>query len=150
MPIVVNNLIRTLRGALPVSVVATVLAAGIPQLVDAAPAQGRPNHSLIIFAPDSESEAFIKQKKVVAAETDELQKRNVSVIYVVGRKVSSALGRDLRAIPATLRLRFRVGKDDFRAILVDKDGETQMLSDAPVSADQIYQTMDATPVSEDQ
>ena len=149
MPVVVNNLIRTLRGALPAGVVAAVLAAGIPPLPDAA-AQSRPSHSLIIFAPDSDSEDFIKQKKVVAAETDELRKRRVTVIYVVGRKVSSALGRDPRAIPATLRLRFRVGKDDFRAILVDKDGETQMLSDAPVSADQIYQTMDAKPVSEDQ
>jgi hypothetical protein len=126
--------------------VATVLAAGLPQL---ASAQEQPGHSLIIFAPDSDSEDFIKQKKVVSAETDELQKRNISVIYVVGRSVSSALGRDPRAIPATLRLRFRVGKDDFRAILVDKAGETQMLSDAPVSADQIYQTMDATPAPED-
>jgi hypothetical protein len=150
MPIAVNNFIRALRGALPAGVIATVLAAGIPQPVGAAPAESRPGHARIIFAPNSNSEALIKQKKVVAAETDELQKRNVSVIYVVGRKVSSALGHDPRAIPATLRLRFRVGKANFRAILVDKDGETQMLSDTPVSADQIYQTMDATPVPEDQ
>jgi hypothetical protein len=150
MPTVVNNFIRTLRGALPAGVIATALATGILQPPDAQAAQGRPNHSLIVFAPDGDSENFVKQKKVIADETDELQKRHVSVIYVVGRRVSSAVGPDAKAIPATLRLRFRVGKDDFRAILVNKSGETEMLSDAPVSAEQIYQTIDATPAPEDQ
>jgi hypothetical protein len=134
---------------LPVGVIATVLAAGSPQPGLGEPARGQPVHTLLIFAPDIENERFAKQKNVIAAETDEFQRRKISVLYVIGRSVSSALGPDAKAIPATLRLRYRVGKHDFRAILIDKDGATEILSDVPVSAGQIYQTVDAVPAPDD-
>jgi hypothetical protein len=103
------------------------------------------HRSLIIFAPDTSSADLTKQKEVVARERDGLQQRDIVVVYVIGQDISAELGPEPTAIPVKLRSHFKVARNDFRVVLIGKDSQTEMLSDAPVTADQLFQTIDATP-----
>lgn len=110
----------------------------------------KPKHrSLLIFAPDTSSADLSKQKAVVAQVRDALQQRDIVVVYVIGQDISAELGPEPTAIPVKLRSHFRVARDDFRVVLIGKDSQTQMLSDVPVTADQLFQTIDATPRRQD-
>ena len=107
------------------------------------------HRSLIIFAPDTSSTDLSKQKEVVAQERDGLQQRDIVVVYVIGQDISAELGPEPTAIPVKLRSHFKVPRDDFRVVLIGKDSQTEMLSDVPVTADQLFQTIDATPGRQD-
>ena len=105
--------------------------------------------SLLIFAPDTSNKDLSNQKAVVAAQRNGLKEREIVVVYVVGKSVSAELGPEPDATPVKLRSHYRVAKNDFRVVLIEKDGNTQMLSDAPVTADQLFQTIDAVPTHKD-
>jgi len=107
------------------------------------------HRSLIIFAPDTSSTDLSKQKEVVAQVRDGLQQRDIVVVYVIGQDISAELGPEPTAIPVKLRSHFKVPRDDFRVVLIGKDSQTEMLSDVPVTADQLFQTIDATPGRQD-
>ena len=70
-------------------------------------------------------------------------------MYVIGKDLTAELGPEPAATPIKLRSHYRVAKGDFRVVLIEKDGNTKMLSDAPVTADQLFQTIDAVPVPKD-
>jgi Domain of unknown function (DUF4174) len=104
------------------------------------------HRSLIIFAPDMLSKNLSKQLSAMAGHQDDLGERAISLIYVVGRSVSAQLGSDSITPAVKLRAHFKVGNGEFRAILVAENGEVEMLSDTPITADQLFQTTDAVAV----
>ena len=85
----------------------------------------------------------------MAKERDSFQSRDIAVVYVIGQSVSAELGPEPTAIPVKLRSHFRVARGDFRVVVIGKDGETKLLSDAPVTPEQLFQTIDARPTAKD-
>jgi hypothetical protein len=120
-------------------IVSAAVAAGMA-------AKGKPR-TLLIFAPDTANKALAKQRPVIAAGKDGLERRDIVVVYVVGKSVSAELGPQPAATSVKLRSHYRIGRDDFRVILLEK-GDVKMMSDAPVSADQLFQNIDAVPVTD--
>ena len=92
------------------------------------------------------SKSLSKQLAAMAGHQDDLGERAISLIYVVGRSVSAQLGSDSITPAVNLRAHFKVGNKEFRAILVAENGDVEMLSDTPITADQLFQTTDAVPV----
>ena len=126
---------------------AVAAVAGLPRPAASAP---KLTHlSLLVFAPDESSADLSKQKALVAKERDGFQSRDIAVVYVIGQSVSAELGPEPTAIPVKLRSHFRVARGDFRVVVIGKDGETKLLSDAPVTPEQLFQTIDARPTAKD-
>ncbi len=82
----------------------------------------------------------------MAGHRDDLEERAISLIYVVGRSVSVEPASESVSPAVKLRSHFKVSYREFRAVLVGANGDVEMLSDAPVTADQLFQMTDATPV----
>jgi hypothetical protein len=136
-----TNMGGILRASAMLLAVAAI--AGLPRPATSAPKA--PQRSLIIFAPHALSADLSKQKAVVAKERDGFRSRDIGVVYVIGQNVSAEVGPQPTAIPVKLRSHYRVARNDFRVVLIGKDGQTEMISDAPVTAEQLFQTIDAQP-----
>jgi len=104
-------------------------------------------HSLLIFAPDMLSKALAKQLAAFSGREDDLEIREISLVYVVGRSASAQLGSNVVAPAVKLRAHYKVGIDEFRTILTDGNGEIELVSDAPVTATQLFETTDAVPTT---
>jgi hypothetical protein len=149
---IVNNSLLTgryARTALRASVMLLVLTAAAGFGTSTIAASKAKPLSLIVFAPNDSSTELSKQKAIVAEARDGFKSRDIGVVYVVGQNVSAELGPEPVAIPVKLRSHFRITRHDFRVILTTKSGETQLLSDTPVSADQLFQTIDARPAPDE-
>ncbi len=101
---------------------------------------------LLTFAPDPNHAAFRRQVSLLDAAAAGLPERDMSLIevYADGRvtfdgemHADSALG---------FYQRFAVDKDEFRVILVGKDGTVKLDSDNAVSGDDLFRLIDAMPM----
>jgi len=102
--------------------------------------------TLLIFAPDPANKDLAKKKPVITALKGGLDQRHVIAVYIVGKSVSAEPAAEPAATSVKLRSHHKIGSNDFRVILLEK-GDVKMTSDAPVSADQLFQTIDAVPVT---
>src|ERR1700742_2788873 len=71
-----------------------VFGAAVHQTVEAKE-PGAHHHSLLIFAPDKLSKPLAKQLATFSGQLDELQIREIVLIYVVGKSGSGELGSNL-------------------------------------------------------
>lgn len=104
-------------------------------------------HSLLIFAPDMLSKALAKQLAAFDNKQDDLEVREISLVYVVGKTASAQLGSYVVAPAVRLRAHYQVGADEFRTILADEHGGIELVSDVPITAAQLFETTDAVPVT---
>lgn len=108
---------------------------------------GTHRHSLLIFAPDMLSKALAKQLAAFTGKQEDLDIREISLVYVVGKTASAQLGSYVVAPAVRLRARYRVAADEFRTILADEQGGIELVSDVPITAAQLFETTDAVPVT---
>lgn len=108
------------------------------------------NRPLIVFAPSGSDERFGRQQAAVQTNRAGLMARDMVVIAVVGEHVSSQLGPEPGARAAALRARYGIGRDEFRTLLIGKDGGVKISSARPVGADQLFRTIDAMPMRRDE
>jgi hypothetical protein len=101
--------------------------------------------NLIIFAPEVSSGLLSKQVTVVSKQKDGLMQRRIVVVYVIGKNISAELGPQPDATPIRLRSHYKVRNDEFRVVLQAANGDLEMLSDVPVTSDQLFQITDALP-----
>lgn len=73
--------------------------------------------------------------------------RDLVLVQVLAQGNSYANGQQIDSSSATqLRDRFGVGKNDFRVVLVGKDGGTKLSDSSPIKTDTIYNEIDAMPM----
>ncbi len=101
---------------------------------------------LLVFAPSSAAAALKRQLGVVRANRAGFSERDMVVIIVAEDRVSMAMGAGSGAGATALRRRFGVGGEEFRVILVGKDGGAKLSSRAPVSASRLFQLIDSMPM----
>ncbi|MEO1206901.1 MAG: DUF4174 domain-containing protein [Pseudomonadota bacterium] len=104
------------------------------------------NRPLLVFAPSSSDPRLKKQQQVVSASRAGFKDRDMVIVYITGSNVSAALGPSPGMSAAALRKRYSIGQNDFRAILVGKDGGTKKSSSNPLSAGQLFPLIDAMPM----
>jgi hypothetical protein len=101
---------------------------------------------LYVFAPNAAQADFAAQRAIVRASAGALKVRNVVAVFVAGDAVTADFGPAPSASAATLRQRFGVGQDAFRAILVGKDGGVKITSKQAIGAQRLQGVIDAMPM----
>lgn len=136
------DLMRIFVSSVALAVAAVAFAGPVPAM-SGYKSSKRP---LLVFAPDRASPALAQQRRAVRSLQPAFQDRQVVVVYIVGDSVSAELGRAPRMTAEALRGRYGVGKDDFRAVLIGKDGGVKISSSTPLAARAIFDTIDAMPM----
>ncbi|MBD2772442.1 DUF4174 domain-containing protein [Iningainema tapete] len=94
------------------------------------------NRVLLVFAPSEKASAYQQQMQLFNQYKPGFADRDLVLVQVLADEESNA----------NLRDRFDVGKDDFRVILVGKDGGVKSRYNSPVQAKAIFNEIDAMPM----
>jgi len=105
---------------------------------------------LVVFAESDGSPLLAEQREIVARNRSDLNKRDVVVVWVVGRTLSTELGPPPSSNATSLRARYNVSDGEFRAVLVGKDGGEKLSSSKPLAAEKLFATIDAMPMRRDE
>ncbi|WP_298967449.1 AI-2E family transporter [uncultured Methylobacterium sp.] len=127
-------------GALALSALALVLALpGSPQAasLDAYRWKAR---VLVVAAADADDPRLAEQRRIVAAAQRGSRERDLVVVEAVGPGAEAE----------GLRRRFGLPAREFRAVLVGKDGGAKLSAPAPISAERLFETIDAMPMRRDE
>ena len=118
--------------------------------VEAASSYRWTKRPLFVFAADALDKSLAEQRQIIADSRNEFSERDIVVVYVVGDGVSAELGGKPGQTADALRALFGVGKSQFKAVLVGKDGGAKLSSGKPFSAATIFGTIDAMPMRRDE
>ncbi len=105
---------------------------------------------LFIFAGGVSDKALADQRRIVSGSRNGFSDRDMVVVYVVGDSVSAELGGKPGQSAQALRARYGVGKSEFKAVLVGKDGGAKLSSGKPLTASTLFGTIDAMPMRQDE
>lgn len=105
---------------------------------------------LLVFAPDGTDPDLQRQRAILDGDTAGLRDRDMVVNYVVGNTIEARLGPAPGLDAAELRRRFGVPQDEFRAILVGKDGGSKLVGREPLTVSRLFSTIDAMPMRRDE
>jgi hypothetical protein len=105
------------------------------------------NRPLVVIAPAADDPALARQLAIAEAHAEGWRDRDMVTIVVAGDRpvtVDGAAAADLAN--GALRRRFGVTGQDFAAVLVGKDGTAKLRGDAPITAERLFETIDAMPM----
>ncbi len=105
------------------------------------------NRPLLIFAPSDDDPRLARQRRPLADRAKGVAERDMVLIEVTGDRVTQD-GRQVGGPEtiAELREEYGVGGEDFRVILVGKDGTAKLRREAPVTADELFERIDSMPM----
>lgn len=105
------------------------------------------NRVLLVFAPSVDNLSYQQQMQLLQAQKSGFTDRDLVLVQVLTIDESYANGRLIdESSVANLRSRFGVDKENFRVILVGKDGGVKRQDAAPVQATAIFKQIDAMPM----
>lgn len=105
------------------------------------------NRVLLVFAPSSNNPAYQQQMQKFQGHKSAFVERDLILVKVLtdGKSYAEAQPIDPSSA-ARLRDRLQVGAQDFRVILVGKDGGVKRRQTTPVQAKAIFEQIDAMPM----
>ncbi|MEH1962281.1 MAG: DUF4174 domain-containing protein [Nostoc sp.] len=112
------------------------------------------NRVLLVFAPSVDNQSYQQQMQLFNQHQNGFQDRDLVLVQVLATDKSYANGQlidessaaKLRVGEARRRHRFGVDKENFRVILVGKDGGVKRSDTTPVPATAIFEQIDAMPM----
>jgi hypothetical protein len=104
---------------------------------------------LVVIAPAETDPALARQRAILAPAGAALAERDITVIWVVGDRVTASPGAPPADSAAQLRTRYGKGAR-FTAVLVGKDGGTKLSSEKPIDTRLLIDTIDAMPMRRDE
>ncbi|MCJ2033662.1 DUF4174 domain-containing protein [Methylobacterium sp. J-068] len=120
---------------------ATLLGVGAAQAAENPPARHQwRSRVLVISAPERNDPKLAAQRAAFEKVRDGLKERDLVTLEAVG---DGAAARDLRA-------RLKLPADAFRVVLIGKDGGTKRTEAVPLTADALFETIDAMPMRQDE
>jgi hypothetical protein len=124
-----------------------ILAASAATFLAAGPATGDPlaahrwqSRVLVVIAPDLANRALIDQLSLFEASRAANRERDLVLVQGIGTGAEAA----------DLRRRFAVPGNEFRAILVGKDGGAKLSESRPLRPEELFKTIDAMPMRRDE
>jgi hypothetical protein len=135
--------VRLITGFLLVVWAATSLAGDIDDLMQRFTWQHR---VLLVFAPQADHAALRQQNEYLEQVTGGLLERDMVVLRsIAGNQLS--VDRAPSTIPgAALNRRYAVANDQFRVILVGKDGTVKLEQFEPVTPETLFALIDRMPM----
>ncbi|BAY29761.1 hypothetical protein NIES2107_16050 [Nostoc carneum NIES-2107] len=105
------------------------------------------NRVLIIFSPSVDNHSYQHQMQLFDQQQNGFTDRDLVLVQVLATDKSYANGQLIdESSAANLRSRFGVDQDNFRVILVGKDGGVKRQEATPVAATAIFEQIDAMPM----
>jgi len=105
------------------------------------------NRILLVFSPNSIHTDLTRTMEMVQNNQDGFDERDLKVFQVLGNIGNSSGEIVLQREDAnTMRDRFEVGKNEFRVILIGKDGTEKLRSDEAISNAYLFEEIDAMPM----
>ncbi|BAY15040.1 hypothetical protein NIES21_08260 [Anabaenopsis circularis NIES-21] len=105
------------------------------------------NRVLLVFAPSVNNRTYQQQMQLFNQHQNGFKDRDLVLVQVLATDKSYANGQLIdESSVANLRDRFGVDKDNFRVILVGKDGGVKRQDTTPVPATEIFEQIDAMPM----
>jgi hypothetical protein len=110
--------------------------------VDAMRSHGR---VLLVFAPRLDDPRLAVQRREFDRHALAMSERDLALVQVAGDEVIGARDKAER-----LRARHHVAPDDYRTLLIGKDGNVAMTIVGPISAQHLSERIDAMPMRQDE
>lgn len=105
------------------------------------------NRLLLVFAPNEDSPAYQQQMQRLQGQQADLKERDLLVFELLAQGTSRVNGQSIDPEEvAKVRKRFNVGSQEFRVILVGKDGTAKRRDRVPVSPQVIFKEIDSMPM----
>ncbi|MEH2246314.1 DUF4174 domain-containing protein [Nostoc sp.] len=105
------------------------------------------NRVLLVFAPSVDNHSYQQQMQLLQEQKSGFTDRDLVIVQVLATNKSYANGQLIdESSAANLRNRFGVNKENFRVILVGKDGGVKRQNTTPVQATAIFEQIDAMPM----
>jgi len=125
-----------------VSVVSLVLAATMVTQMASDPVSAArwKSRVLVVVAPTQTGEKLAMERRIFDEAKVGMLGRDVILVELIGDGASSH----------TIRQRLGLVGKDFRALLVGKDGHVAMSSAEPLTADKLFQAIDAMPMRQNE
>jgi len=101
---------------------------------------------LLVFAPDEQYAGLRRQNAMLEAIGDGLVERDMTVIRAFADGRVSVDGQFDAQSASSFYRRFEVGRDEFRVILVGKDGGVKLDRNLAVSGDELFALIDSMPM----
>lgn len=105
------------------------------------------NRLLLVFAPEIVNDQYDRQMQELLRNRVGTRERDLKTVEVIGVepvRVDALTEPDID--PVDLRERYDVGEDQFKVLLVGKDGTVKMTVDEPVPADRLFEKIDSMPM----
>ena len=105
------------------------------------------NRLLLIFAPSKDNPDYQRQMQLVEGKLADFKERDLIAIELLAEGTSQAEMQTLNeAEAASLRSEFNVAPEEFRVILIGKDGTAKRRDEKPVAPEVIFNQIDAMPM----
>jgi hypothetical protein len=104
------------------------------------------NRLLLVFAPSVDNHSYQQQMQLLQAHNSNFADRDLVLIQVLATESYANRQPIDKSSAAKLRDRFGVEKENFRVILVGKDGGVKRSDATPVQATAIFEEIDAMPM----
>jgi hypothetical protein len=105
------------------------------------------NRVLLVFAPAENNPAYQKQMQLFQGQQADFSERDLVLVEILTEGTSRVSGKSLDQADVTkARSSFQVSPQDFRVILVGKDGTVKRSDSKPVEAKVIFNEIDAMPM----
>ena len=101
---------------------------------------------LLIFSPHDRRADFRRQVALLNASADGLDERDMTTIEAFADDRLRIDGREREPAATGFYRRFAVRDDEFRVILLGKDGTIKLDRDAPVTSRDLFALIDAMPM----
>jgi hypothetical protein len=101
---------------------------------------------LLVFAPDRQDAELRRQNTMLAAIGDGLVERDMIVIRAFADDHVAVDGHIHAQSASSFYRRFEVDRDEFRVILVGKDGGVKLDRNLAVSGDDLFALIDSMPM----
>lgn len=89
------------------------------------------NRVVLVFAPTASNASFVKQKKILEEYSCGVRERDIITVL---------------SPPGNFRRRFNIVAARFHVLLIGKDGRVKLRHEKPVSAEELFATIDAMPM----
>jgi len=99
------------------------------------------NRLLLVFAPSENHAAYQQQMRLFEGQKASFDERNLLVIDVLTEGANRVEPQEA----AKIRAQFNISHEEFRVVLVGKDGTSKRRDNSPVSPKVIFETIDAMP-----
>ena len=104
------------------------------------------NRLLLVFAPDADSALYCRQQEMLLVAERGLNERDMVIICVI-RDAVSTKGRPAAAVAAVdLRDAYGVLPQEFRVVLIGKDGGVKLRQEEPISMADLFALIDSMPM----